>query len=232
MARKSKFSQKNAIFQLPNPQGACGSSVAAHSVCSLPRLRYRMHTSLDQRRTPMKKASLFNARSATAIVVFRKPGVRGSSKCLYLSRFWGCVNPIARLRGRGGEGGGLGTSLRVCPVPPALAGPSRGKRSSVVQRRRRGERGCFARRPRGGSEAPSVRDRRRSPVGRNGSAGEDRTPILRQVTRADEDRAIRLTLIQKIFPAGERLDLLPMLLECRLRPQPVAIGKMIVERLA
>ncbi len=84
----------------------------------------------------------------------------------------------------------------------------------------------------GGSEAPSLRGRRRPPVGRNGRAGEDRTPILRKVTRADQDRAIRLTLVQEIFPAGERLDLLPMLLECRLRPQPIAIGKMIVERLA
>src|SRR5258708_35964321 len=50
-----------------------------------------MHTSFGGRPAWIKMASLFNGRSATETKIVRN---RGSSKCLYLSRFSRCVNLI------------------------------------------------------------------------------------------------------------------------------------------
>src|SRR5260370_17056411 len=50
-----------------------------------------MPTSFGGRPASIKMASLFNGRSATDTKIVRN---RGSSKCLYLSRFSRCVNLI------------------------------------------------------------------------------------------------------------------------------------------
>ena len=39
-------------------------------------------------------------------------------------------------------------------------------------------------------------------------------------------------LAQDVFSARKRLNFGSMFLECGLRPQPVSVGKMIIERLA
>jgi len=52
------------------------------------------------------------------------------------------------------------------------------------------------------------------------------------VTRPDQQRPIRLKLTRQILAAGERFDVTAVFLEGCLRPEPITIREMIVERFA